>query len=245
MHPYNNIIKTPQDAGNSAIPVLAALGKGDFYDVVSVASLEPDSTAMYYRLLNSGIRIAATGGTDNFSDVWYDPSGGTARTYARLDSGEKFSFSTWLSAVKSGKTFASNGPLLFLSVEGRQPGDEILRSNNQPTTLAVKISVRSIAPLDIIEIVANGEVVESWNGADGGPHWQHETSIDLPDGGWVTARATGPASRYVGDAFAYAQTSPVYVVREGKPYTSAPDAGFLLQTIDETVAADNGTECLV
>lgn len=233
VHPYNNRIEAPEDAGNSAIPVLAALGKGDFYDVVSVASLEPDSTAMYYRLLNSGIRIAATGGTDNFSDVWYDPSGGAARTYARLENGEALDFSNWLSAVRNGRTFASSGPLLFLSVDGRQPGDEIFLDGDHATSLDVTVELASMAALELVEIVANGRVIESWNVRGDGPAWRFDASLDLPEGGWVTARATGPASPYVGDAFAFAQTSPVYVLRDGKSFSSAADAQFLLRAIDD------------
>ena len=34
------------------------------------------------------------------------------------------------------------------------------------------------------------------------------------------------------DAFPFAQTSPVYVVRGGVAYTSAEDARFLLETVD-------------
>ncbi len=46
VHPYNGSVQTPSDAATAAIPVIAALGKGDFYDVASVASLELDSVAV-------------------------------------------------------------------------------------------------------------------------------------------------------------------------------------------------------
>jgi len=233
VHPYNGTVETPADAATAAIPVVAALGKGDFYDVASVASLELDSVGVYYKLLNSGIRIAATGGTDNFSDVWYDPSGGATRTYARIGSNGSFNFDNWLSAVREGRTFASSGPLLFLSVDGKQPGDEIRLSAGQSTSLSVNVDVKSISPLDTVEIMVNGEVTKSWMPGEDGPSWTFETSVDVPAGGWIVARAIGPTSRYVGDAFAFAQTSPVYVVRDGKSFTSAADAQFLLHSVDE------------
>jgi Tol biopolymer transport system component/cyclophilin family peptidyl-prolyl cis-trans isomerase len=242
VHPYNGSVQTPSDAATAAIPVIAALGKGDFYDVASVASLELDSVAVYYKLLNSGIRIAATGGTDNFSDVWYDPSGGATRTYARIDSNGSFNFDDWLSAVKEGRTFASSGPLLFLSVDGKRPGDEIRLSAGQPTNLSVNINVKSISPLDTVEIMVNGEVTKSWMPGGDGPSWTFETSVDVPAGGWIAARAIGPSSRYVGDTFAFAQTSPVYVVHDGNAFISVADASFLLQSVDELwrrVAARN------
>lgn len=233
VHPYNRSVESPSDAATAAIPVIAALGKGDFYDVASGASLELDSVNIYYKLLNSGIRIAATGGTDNFSDVWFDPSGGTTRTYAHIAPDDAFNFRNWLSAVSDGRTFASSGPLLFLTVNGKQPGDEIRLSASESTTLNVKVVVNSISQLDQVEILVNGEVVRTWVPAGDGPNWNFDGSIVVKAGGWVAARAIGPTSRFVGDAFAFAQTSPVYVVHDGRSFTSAADAQFLLHSVDE------------
>jgi Tol biopolymer transport system component/cyclophilin family peptidyl-prolyl cis-trans isomerase len=233
VHPYNRDTGTPAAAGSRDLPVLAALGKGDFFDVVSVASRELDSAAIYYKLLNSGIRLAATGGTDNFSDVWFDPSGGAARTYARIAQEDDFNFETWLAAVKAGRTFASSGPLLFLTVAGKEPGAEIRLDGDQPTRLDVQVVAGSIAPLDKVEVLVNGNIVHRFTPAGTGPHWAFETSVDLPQGGWVAARAIGPSSRYVGDAFAFAHTSPVYVVRDKRPFSSASDAGFLAKAVEE------------
>lgn len=232
VHPYNGTTETPSDVATAAIPVIAALGKGDFYDVASVASLDADSAAVYYKLLNSGIRIAATGGTDNFSDVWYDPSGGATRTYARIEQPGSFNFDDWLAAVRDGRTFASSGPLIFLSVNGNQPGDEIRLGNDQSAGLDVEVEVSSISPLDKVEILVNGDVAKEWVPAGVGPTWRFEGSVDAPEGGWIAARVIGPPSRYVGDAFAFAQTSPVYVLRDGKSFTSVADARFLLQSVD-------------
>jgi len=195
--------------------------------------MEPGSANIYNKLLNSGIRIAATGGTDNFSDVWFDPSGGAARTYAHIPDGGTFGFDDWISAVRDGRTFASNGPLLFLSVDGRLPGDEIHLATGESTTLAVNVDVKSISPLDTVDVLVNGNVVQTWAPGAGGSNREFETSVDVPAGGWIAARATGPKSRYVGDTSAFAQTSPVFVVRDGKSYTSASDAQFLLHSVDE------------
>jgi TolB protein len=233
VHPYNQETDTPAQAGARDIPVLAALGKGDFYDVVSVASRERESAAIYYRLLNSGIRLAATGGTDNFSDVWYDPSGGAARTYARLLPGEEFNFDNWLAAVRDDRTFATSGPLLFLSVDGQEPGAEITLDDGASPTLETRVRVVSIAELDKVELLVNGEVARTWTPADSGPEWQFTTRLAVPESGWIAARVIGPASRYVGDAFAFAQTSPVYIVRDKQRFTSASDAAFLAEAVGE------------
>ena len=56
--------------------------------------------------------------------------------------------------------------------------------------------------------------------------------MPVPRGGWVAARAVGPSSRYVTDSYAFAQTSPVYVVRDGQRFTVAEDAMFLRDVVD-------------
>ena len=233
VHPYNQSVDTPEEAGARDLPVLAALGKGDFYDVISVASREFESASIYYRLLNSGMKIPATGGTDNFSDVWYDASGGTARTYAYVEPGVELSFDSWLNAVRNDRTFASSGPLLFLDVAGHRPGDEIAIDAGASTSVDVAVEVFSIMPLDSVEIVANGEVVHRWSVYKNRNTWHLRTTVDMSQGGWITARAIGPASRFGGDAFAFAQTSPVYLRVGGEMYTSAEDAAFLAATVEE------------
>jgi hypothetical protein len=123
MHPYTPdslSARTPQRAAQSDIPIHAILGRGDFYDIVSIAADELANAEMYYHMLNVGVRLPATGGTDNFSNVWRDPSGGTARTYARLDG--PISWRNWIEAVRAGRTVATNGPLLFAEVDGEEPG---------------------------------------------------------------------------------------------------------------------------
>jgi hypothetical protein len=63
-----------------------------------------------------------------------------------------------------------------------------------------------------------------------------ERSVAIPQGGWIAARVIGPSSRYVADSYAFAQTSPVYVVRNGRRFTSKEDARFFMQTMDAILA---------
>ena len=113
--------RTPQNAASTLIAVDLALGLGDYYDIGALWSDELASADFYYRLLNAGFRIAATGGTDNFSDVFLDPPPGSDRTFAHLSG--PLTHQRWLDAIKQGRTFFSTGPLLFLTVEGREPGE--------------------------------------------------------------------------------------------------------------------------
>ncbi len=229
MHPYQSAPRTPANAAATLIAVDLALGLGDYYDIGALWSDELGSADFYYRLLNAGFRLPATGGTDNFSDVFLDPPPGSDRTFAHLTG--PLTHQNWIDAIKRGRTFFSTGPLLFLQVEGREPGEEIAVAAGAPTSMQVKADVTSIAPVETLEIFVNGEVVKTVRATD--PlHVAFDGPIDVPLGGWVAARTTGPKSKYLGDDYAFAQTSAVYVVRGGKRFTKASDVQFLSDTCD-------------
>jgi TolB protein len=229
VHPYNNPVRQPSGGAGILIPVDIALGKGDFYDIGALVSDEIGSAEIYYRFLNCGFRIAATSGTDNFSDVWRDPPPGADRAYVQIRG--PLSLRSWIDGIKAQRTFGTTGPLLFLEVEGKGPGEEIALAAADRPELKVKVEALSIAPLEKLEVIVNGRVA-----ATAVPTTSQTITftgtVPVPQGGWVAARVVGPSSRYVTDSYAFAQTSPVYVVRNGKPFTSAEDATFLREVVD-------------
>lgn len=229
MHPYLNPPRTPEAAASTLIAVDAALGLGDFYDVAALYSDELGSAEFYYRLLNAGFRIPATGGTDNFSDVWRDPPPGSARTFAHIDG--PLSVRAWLDAVRRGRTFLSTGPLLRFDVNGRIAGDSIALPAEGAANVHVTADARSIARLDSLQILVNGRVVRTVTAGDS-LHIAFEGDIPMPVGGWIAARALGPASPYFGDDYAFAHTSPVYVTRGDRRFIDADDVRFLGRTVD-------------
>jgi len=242
MHPFSGLVAMPDYIGVSEIPVDVALGVGDFYDVICFWYDELNNAEIYYRLLNAGFRLAATGGTDNFSDVWRDPGPGASRTYARIEG--ELSVDSWLEAVRERRTFATNGPLLFLTVDGVEPGGEIRVPGGGGGERArmVAIDVATNSPLDRVEIVVNGTVAEVHEVAGMGERFRVESRIPLDGSGWIAARALGPPSPLVADSYAFAQTSPVWVVAGDSEYRSADDIRFLLEAVqafrDRVVARD-------
>ncbi len=229
MHPYTRILRQPADGANSEIALDVALGKGDFYDVTNIPYDDLANADMYYRYLNAGFRLPATGGSDDFGNSSNGAPPGTSRTYARVEGA--FSMRSWLDAIKAGRTFGTTGPLLLLTLNGKPVGSEIRTSG--PVELSVRCEVASIAPLDRVEVIVNGAVAHTF--PVGGREGRHALTgtVRLEGSGWVAARALGPSSPMVADDYAFAQTSPVYVVRDGKPFISAKDATFL----DAMVAA--------
>jgi len=233
MHPYLNRVDEPGQGAGSLIPVDVALGKGDFYDVATLYSDEIASTEMYYRFLNCGFRIPATSGSDNFSDVYRDPPPGAGRAYVRVQG--PLTLQSWMDGIRRGNTFGSTGPLLSLDVAGRGMGGEIAVAANAPTVLRVKAEAVSISPLDSLQIVVNGKTVRNVRATDS-LRIAFDEDIALPDGGWIAARVLGPSSKYVSDSYAFAQTTPVYVVRGGTTYASPADGKFLAEVVSAIAA---------
>lgn len=229
MHPYGVNVEEPGD-GLSEIPVDVALGKGSFYDVINIPYDALENAEMYYRLLNSGFQLAASGGSDPFPDVWRDPPPGMARTYALVDG--PLTADSWLEAVKAGCTFATNGPLLFINVEGQTPGGEIRLTGNDPAILEVQGEVISLAPLLKVEVLLNGKVARSIDMRDKNMPYEFSVPVKVADNGWIAVRALGSYSRYLTDSYPFAQTTPVYVLRNGQRYTSPEDATFLYDAVD-------------
>jgi TolB protein len=235
--------RTPAAAASTLIAMDVALGLGDFYDITSLYSDELYSAAFYYRLLNAGFRLPAGGGTDQFSDVWRDPPPGSDRTFAYVTG--PLTVRSWLDALKRGRTFTSTGPLLFLEVNGHRPGDEIAlaatpangeiprfaRDDSRSGSVRVKAEALSITPLDSLQIIVNGDVVQTVPARDKA-RIAFDGTIAVPQGGWIAARVLGPHSKYIGDDYAFAHTSPVYVVRDGRKFVKADDVQFLAQTVD-------------
>jgi TolB protein len=223
MHPYSRPVQRPEDGAGSEIVLDVALGKGDFYDVTNIPYDDLLNADMYYRYLNAGFRIPATGGSDDFGNSWNGAPPGTSRTYAKVEG--PFSIQSWLAAIKSGRTFGTTGPLLFLTVNGHEPSDEIRTTG--PVDLTVKCDIASIVPLEKLDIVVNGKIARSipLTGKEG--RYTISETVKLEGSGWVAARVVGGSNRAVADDYAFAQTSPVYVVRDGHPFVSAEDARFL------------------
>jgi hypothetical protein len=84
--------------------------------------------------------------------------------------------------------------------------------------------------MDSLQIIVNGNVARTLRATDPGRILLDE-EIDVPLGGWVAARVIGPSSRYVTDSYAFAQTSPVYVVRGDQRFTSPADGRFLADAV--------------
>jgi hypothetical protein len=219
----------------NALPVNAALGLLDYYEVVGFADHRA-SAAVWYRLLNCGFQIAAAGGTDamaNYASLrgpvginrtYVDMPGKSLEPAARRDA--------WLAGLKRGRSLATNGPLLGLSVNGAGPGAEIALGSGQ-RELAYSGFLRSSVPVDHLELVYNGEVVRTIDLRGNRTAAELSGSVRVEESGWLLLRAWSEGAHpYVFDIYPYATTTPVYVRIDGQAPRSAEDAEYFIAWIE-------------
>ncbi|MDE2659182.1 MAG: CehA/McbA family metallohydrolase [Acidobacteriota bacterium] len=242
-HPYFGYLARGirfDGASPSEIPLDAALGVADFFDINCIPSSETGSAAIYARLLNAGFRLAAAGGSDTFSDTSRDPPLGTGRTYVRLPEGA--GPEDWPLALRTGRSFSTNGPLLELDVDGRGMGDEIERGG--PARLPVRARAVSAVPMERLVVLVNGEV---WREATGDPgadsvagspfELEIAGELELDDSAWVAVRAEGPRSVWTTDSSLFAHSTPVYVLIDGREIVVEADRRYLETMIEDFGAA--------
>ena len=218
VHPFDNV-PDPSRAGDaaayplrassrairSACPIDVALGKVDFYEAVGLSDHRA-TNAVWYRLLNCGFRIPAGAGTDAMTNyaslrgpvgpqprVREDRRAARLRPLPRRDS-------------RPGRSMATNGPLVELALRPRgssgawsEPGDELALPAGRHA-LEARVSLRSIVPVDHLEIVR--ATARWWRTlpARRRPHRRRDATVSLPPlrpraGTWRAPTATARATR--------------------------------------------------
>ena len=237
VHPFDEApdpFATPAQRITDELPVDVALGKLDYIEIVGFSDHRA-TAAVWYRLLNLGFRLPAGAGTDATANYAAPIRGqvGMDRVYARVAPG-RVKVETFFDAVKNGRTVATNGPLLDFSLGGQGIGGELKLAAAQ-AEVPFRVKMRSIVPVDHLEIVCNGLVVKSLAGKDAA---DVSGTIPLKESGWCVLRASSEKAEYpVLDNYVYATTSPIYVNVGGKKPRSPEDAKYFVAWIERTIDA--------
>ena len=157
---------------------------------------------IYYRLLESGLRIVPTAGSGS-GDVG-NPIGHN-RVYVYLGSDTPMTKDAWWEGLRKGQVMVTNGPMLRVLVHGQPPG-HVFRGNPGETLRLepdIKLSVKE--RVDYLEIVKNGRVIRAVNlgkGAGG-----ELPPITFEQSGWFLVRVRASSNQ----THRFATTGPFYV----------------------------------
>ena len=242
VHPFDTFPDPVKDESlTDELPADVALGKVDYIEVVGFS--DHKSTAeVWYKLLNCGFRLPTAAGTD-FMGNYASLRGpiGLNRVYAQVPKAP-VKIETWLSAIKAGRTFATNGPLLRFELGDQPIGSEVNLQKkthpDNPQDIHFSAQLFSIVPIDHLQIVCNGQVARELTLDADRTSAQVDGSIPIATSGWCVLRAFSEKAEYpILDIYPYATTSPIYVTVPGKPLHSPPDATYFVTWMDRLIAA--------
>ena len=184
----------------------------------------------WYRLLNCGLRITASAGTSygRLSRLGFN------RVYVRCPGG--LSQQSFADGLKRGDGFVTNGPLLWLTADGKLPGDGV--ALDRPGSVRLSVRLSSKYPVELVEIVCNGKVVRQRRPGDlqESLAWEETAQVRRP--AWFAARCFGtyqPRYRHSVSHNQFAHTNPLVVTIGGERPSSPQDAAGFLKEIDALI----------
>ena len=232
VHPFSGNDPFSQE-GMRSIPrelvADAVLAEFDLLEIVCLWSNSLGTSSLWYHFLNIGVPIAPSGGTDVMNNLYRTMAIGTTRVYAQTKGNRDWD--SYAEALKNGKSFVTNGPMLDFKIEKSSPGDIIDPSMGANWTLDLHSSIN----VDSVEIIVNGKVVWSDKGMDKPGSISYKGSIDLPSGGWIASRARGGKVNWpVMDSYIFAHTAPIWIdfIGSTDPKTKTLSATKLLNLLE-------------
>jgi hypothetical protein len=198
-------------------------GKPEFETPLGMALWTTD---VYYKFLNCGFRLPVSAGSA--SGVKPSPLGFN-RVYVHL--AEKFGYRPWFRALKAGRSFATNGPMLFLTVNGKEPGDTITipaAAASPARRLRIHAEATMAGEIDRVEIIWNGKVIKTESTPERLASLAVDAELEAATTGWVAARAFGKSE----PSIRFAHTSPVYVQVGQDRGVVKEDVEFFLAWLD-------------
>lgn len=222
--------------GAKAFPVDLALGTIDYHELMTKANW--GGYRVWHHALNNGFKIPAVGGEDSISNLHNTAIVGQNRTYAHL--GSRLTWEDWVEAIRRGRSFVTNGPLLHLTAENHMPGQE-MDLPEDGRKVRVTGTVDSIVPLDRVELVVNGRVLllaKSLRPRKGGAgiHFEFGKDIEIHQSSWLTLQAYASRSIHpIDDRFPQATTNPIWIYVDNQPVRSRQSADYFIRWIDKLV----------
>ncbi|HYN83757.1 MAG TPA: CehA/McbA family metallohydrolase [Pyrinomonadaceae bacterium] len=216
VHPVSGRNPFPQTGDPAGMPLElvpdALAGDVDTLEVACLWSDELGTSEAWYRLLNLGLAVAPSAGSDTMHNFFRTMAVGSTRVYAKPEGA--MNLNGFLQAVRRGRSFVTNGPLVKFTAGGAEPGGVVEAAPGR--SVEWRLDAWSAVPFERVEILVNGQVAWSGRGPDAAGHKTYSGRVEVPRGGWVAARVHGGASRWpVMDSYPFAHTAPVWFGRVG------------------------------
>jgi hypothetical protein len=191
----------------------------------------------YYALLNCGFRLRPCAGTA--AGVHPVPFG-FGRVYVKQPGG--FSYENWMKGLNEGRSFVTTGPMLFVDVNGAEPGS-VLKMGNDAKEVELNATIESTRPLQSMEFIVNGKIAMRAEPAnlktkDGTFVSGSRQLLPIAGSSWVAIRVFEENG---GRKNLFAHSSPVFVEVAGKPLRPRrEEIDYLIGRVKEEIARNEG-----
>jgi len=202
--------------------LLLAEGLVDFVELIDNSGIfKPDH---YYDALNMGAKLALTAG----SDYPWGAHIGDNRTYAFIGQGETLTPAKWYNAIKAGKTFITQGPLLTFLINNNTIGSELTVNAGEKLTIYAQAKGNTSTGVPKkLSLISMGNVI-------------HQAEAEKPKNATLEFSLTLTAQQsgwYVIEAQAHngaiAHSSPIYITVNNTKHTA--DSAALIALYQQNI----------
>ena len=193
---------------------LAVYGRLDGLTVMGDGAFNQEYQRLWFHFLDSGAQVPGFAETDFALNAGPQATArGTCLNYMPL--GAQPSLKSIVANARSGRSFASNGPLVTIEVDGRPMGSVVRTSSNRLHQLEITAyPAPGEAMIGRLEVVSNGgRVIAVRENLNGGRLTYQLAGRSEP--GWVLVRVFGARDVPDKPVQFHALTNPVYLYPEG------------------------------
>jgi hypothetical protein len=181
------------------------------------------SQAIYFHLLNCGLRIPPAAGSG--SGLAANPAGYN-RVYVHCD---EFTTDNWCQGLRAGRSVITNGPLLRPLVNGEPPGQVFQADKGKTVELSIALNLATREKIEYLEVIKDGRVIhetrlDEWAKAGG-----KLPTVTFERSGWLAIRAVTNATK----TYRFALAAPYYVEIGYERSISKQSAQFFLDWLTE------------
>ncbi len=189
--------------------------------------------AIYWKVLEAGLHIPPTAGSGyGQAQPKLRTHVGYNRIYASVASG---STEDWWQAVRQGRSFVTNGPLLRATVNGQPPGT-VFESADDPIELSVALTLTVSDPVDYLDVIFNEETLYQARLDEHAKRGGRIPPLTVDESGWMVIRVVTA----VDETYRIACTAPFYFQIGDRPRVSVAAVQFFQDWLEEAEEAYQG-----
>ncbi len=217
------------------MPVLAALGGLDAFDVASYSNDGIEDWGEWTDVVSSGGACVPSAGTDATLNSVFSPPPGGFRLYAQQSGGGPLDYDAWIDAVKAGRTFVTNYPLIpDFEVDGVRPGGTV-EAQGEEASFQIRIRALCVLGLRKVALIADG--AEIWSVSSPGISLKTAIDTTLTLAMRVPAALCARVEGIAGNPHALlgtpvAQTNAVRFTEAGVPRRTTLASGRMMDRLD-------------